>query len=101
MPIRTFLISFNQNDSDRIKIDGYNLITLDNPSDSKKGGVCVYYKKYISLYKRDDISTQDNCLVTKICWQNEKYFLSFLYRSPSQDKNDFENFCTNFDILLS
>ena len=101
MPIRTFLISFNQNDSDRIKIDGYNLITLDHPSDSKKGGVCVYYKKYISLYKRDDISTQDNCLVTKTCWQNEKYFLSFLYRSPSQDKNDFENFCTNFDILLS
>ena len=52
MPIRTFLISLNQNDSDRIKIDGYNLITLDHPSDSKKGGVCVYYKKYISLYKQ-------------------------------------------------
>ena len=62
----------------------------------------VFIIKSIYLFiNKDDISTKDNCVVTKICWQNEKYFLSFLYRSPSQDKNDFENFCTNFDILLS
>ena len=28
----------------RITIDGYNLIRSDHPSDSKKGGVCIYYK---------------------------------------------------------
>ena len=33
----TFLNSSIQNDDDRIKIDGYNLIRSDHPSDSKKG----------------------------------------------------------------
>ena len=71
----TFLNSSIQNDDDRIKIDGYNLIRSDHPSDSKKGGVCIYYKEHISLIKRDDICTLDNCLVTEICSQNEKCFV--------------------------
>ena len=33
-----------QNDDDRIKIDVYNLIRSDSPSDSKKGVVYIYYK---------------------------------------------------------
>ena len=61
----TFLNSSIQNDDDRIKIDGYNLIRSDHPSDSKKGGVCIYYKEHISHIKRDDICTLGNCLVTK------------------------------------
>ena len=97
----TFLNSSIQNDDDRIKIDGYNLIRSDHPSDSKKGGVCIYYKEHISLIKRDDICTLDNCLVTEIRSQNEKCFLTCLYRSPSQSHDEFENFCIKFDILLS
>ena len=71
----TFLNTSTQNDHDRIKIDGYNLIRSDHPNDSKKGGVCIYYKKNISLIKRDDICTLDNCLVTEICSQNYKVIL--------------------------
>ena len=52
----TFLNSSIQNNDDRIKIDGYNLIRSDHPSDSKKGGVCIYYKDHVSLIKRDDIA---------------------------------------------
>ena len=51
----TYLNSSIQKDDDRIKIDGYNLIRSDHPSDSKKGGVCIYYKDHVSLIKRDDI----------------------------------------------
>ena len=76
------------------------MIRSDHPSDSTKGGVCIYYKEHISLIKRDDISTLDNCLVTEICSQNEKCFLTCLYCSPSQSHNEFENFCIKFDILL-
>ena len=80
----TFLNSSVQNVDDRIKIDGHYLIRSDHPSDSKKGGVCIYYKEHISLIKRDDICTLDNCLVTEICSQNEKGFLTCLYRSPAK-----------------
>ena len=77
------------------------MIRSDHPSDSTKGGLCMYYKEHISLIKRDDICTLDNWLVTEIRSQNEKCFLTCLYRSPSQSRDEFENFCTNFDILLS
>ena len=74
---------------------------LDHLSDSKKGGVCIYYKVHMSRIKQDITCTLDNCLVTEIRSQNEKCFLTCLYRSPSQYQGDFENVCTNFDILLS
>ena len=69
-----------QSDDNRIKLDGYNLIRSDQPSDSKRGGVCIYYKEHIPLIKRDDICTLDNCLVTEIYSQNEKCFLTCIYR---------------------
>ena len=68
----TFLNSSIQSDDDKIKIDGYNLKRSDHSSGSKRGGVCIYYKEYIPLIKRDDLCTLDNCLVTEIRSQNEK-----------------------------
>ena len=97
----TFLNSFIQNDDDGIKIDGCYLIRVDHPINSKKGGVCFNYKEDVSLIKRDDICTLDNCLVTELRSQNEKCFLTCLYRLPSQSQDEFENFYIKFDILLS
>ena len=96
-----FLNSSIQSYDHKLKIDGYNLIRSDHPSDSKKGGVCIYYKEHITLIRRDDLCTLDNCLVTEIRSQNEKCFLTCAYRSPSQSEEEFEIFCTKFDILLS
>ena len=81
-------------------IEGYNVIRSDNPSDSKKGGVCVYYKGHIYLVRRDDLCTLSNCLITKIYLANEKCFLTCLYRSLSQTQHKFENFSTNLDTLM-
>ena len=60
----TFLNSSIQNDDDRIKKDGYKLIRSGQPSDSKKGGICIYCIERISLIKQDGIYTLGNCLVT-------------------------------------
>ena len=57
----TFLNSSVQTNDDRILIGGYNLIGAYHPSDSKRAGVCIYYKEHIPLIKRDDICTLDNC----------------------------------------
>ena len=80
-----FLNSSILSDDNRITIDGYNLIRSDHPSDSKTGGVCIYYKEHIPLILRDDINALDKCLVTEIRSQNEKCFLTCIYRSPSQN----------------
>ena len=76
----TFLNSSLDRDDDRFKIEGYNLIRSDNPSGLKKGGVCIYYKQHILLISRDDLCSLSNCLVTEICLENEKCFLTCLYR---------------------
>ena len=98
---KVFLNSSIQNNDCRIKVDGRNLMKSVHRSGSRKGGVCVYYKEHTSLIKRDDTCTLDNYLVTEIRSQNKTCFLTCLYRSPSQSQDEFENFCTNFDILLS
>ena len=97
----TFLTSDTQDDDEKIKIDGYSLIRADHPSDSKKGGVCIYYKEHIPLIKRDDLCMLDECLVTEIRSQNEKCFLTCIYRSPSQNCDEFDNFCLNFESILN
>ena len=101
MPNWNFLNSFIPSDDNRIKIDGYNLIRSDHTSDSKKGGVCIYHKEHIPLILWDDINSLDNCLVTEIRSENEKCFLTCIYRSPSQNQDEFKDFCTNLDILLN
>ena len=53
------------------------------------------------MIKRDDICTLDNCLVTEIRSQGEKDFLTEVYRSPGQNHDEFEDFCTKFDLLMS
>ena len=92
----TFLNSSIESNDDRISIDGYNLIRSDHPSDPKRGGVCIYYTEHIPLIKRDDICTLDNCLVMEIRSKGEKYFLTCIYRSPSQSHNVFKNFLRKF-----
>ena len=85
----------------RILIDGWDLIRSDHVSDSKKGGVCIYYKEHILLNKQDDICTLDYFLGTEICSQSEKCFLTCLYRSSCQNHEELENFYVDFDLLLS
>ena len=91
----TFLNSY------KLKIEGYNLIRSDHPSDSKKGGVCIHYKEHIPLIRHNDLCTSDNFLVTEIQSQSENCFLICVSRSLSQSQEEFKIFCTNSDILLN
>ena len=62
---------------------------------------CAVYKEHIPSTLRDDINTLDNCLITEIRSKNEKCFLSCIYRSPSNNQDEFKYFCTIFDILVN
>ena len=86
--------------NNRISIDGYNLIRTDHPSHSKRVGVCIYYKEYIPLIKRDEFCALDNCLMTEIRLQGEKCFLICVYCSQGQSHVELDNFCTQFDLFL-
>ena len=45
----TFLDSSIPTNDGRLSMKGYKLIRADNPSDSKKGGVGIYYKEFLAV----------------------------------------------------
>ena len=36
-------------DNDNLELPGYNLVRADNPSNTKRGGVCIYYHNSLPL----------------------------------------------------
>ena len=40
----TYLNSNTSDGEDNLKLAGYNLIRADHPSNTKRGGACIYYK---------------------------------------------------------
>ena len=37
------------NDDDSLEVPGYNLFRADHPSNTKRGGVCIYYRNSLPL----------------------------------------------------
>ena len=45
----TYLDSSTPSDDSNLGISGYTLVRSDHPSNSKRGGVCIYYKSFLPL----------------------------------------------------
>ena len=43
----TFLDTSIPNDENRINIAGYSMLRADQTNNTKKGGVCIYYKDFL------------------------------------------------------
>ena len=80
-------------------INGYNLIRADHPSNNKRGGVCIYYRESLAvqLVKTNNLS---QCLLCEVSITNEKGYAAVLYRSPSQNILEFDNFILSFEKML-
>ena len=96
----TFLnSSFESSDKD-LMIEGYNLIRSDHPSNTKRGGVCIYYKESLAV-RIVNITSLTECLVCEVTIQNKKGYVAVVYRSPSQSTSEFESFLSGLEDLLS
>ena len=45
----TYLDSSIPSDDDNLELPGYNLVRADNPTNTKRGGVCIYYHNSLPL----------------------------------------------------
>ena len=81
-------------------LEGYNLIRSDHPSNTKRGGVCIYYKESLAV-RLVDITCLPECLVCEVIIQNKKGYVAVMYRSPSQSSIEFESFLSGFEDMLS
>ena len=79
-------------DDPRLAIDGYRILRCDHPSDSRRGGVCIFYRDHLSLFRRPDLTSLDECLVCELKSGANLLFLCLCYRSPSQDADQFDIF---------
>ena len=78
---------------------GYNLFRSDHPSNSKRGGACVYYKSTLPL-RILNISNLDECINFEVSIANKICRFIHLYRSPSQKQDEFQEFKSNLEINL-
>ena len=74
-----------------MKISSYTLVRSDHPSNTKRGGVCLYYKNNLPL---------NECLTLELAVVDKTCNLVVLYRSPSQSQDEFETFSNNFEMTL-
>ena len=96
----TFLDSSITDDDPRISIKGYSIHRCDHPSNSRRGGVCIYFKDGLSLLKRSDLTSLEESLVCEVKTGSKKLFICHLYRSPSQNSDKFTLFKQKWEQTL-
>ena len=77
-------------------LNDYNMIRSDYTSNEKRGGICIFYKvtlgvRFVNL----------QCIICEVSIQNNKSYIVNVYRSTSQDANDFQNFLSNLETILN
>ena len=77
------------------QLNGYHIFRADHPSNTKRGGVCIYHKEYLGV-RLVKLSNLSQCIVSEIFLQNCKGYIAVVYRYPSKD-----NSSSHFDELLS
>ena len=96
----TFLDSSIPSNDERLNMKGYKLIRADNPSDSKKDGVGIYYKEFLAV-RPFEVKNLNECLIFEVSIKNKRGYVVSLYRSPSQTQDKFDIFLINFEKLIS
>ena len=78
----TFLDSSTPTNDERLSMKGYKLIRTDNPSDSKKGGVGIYYKDFLAVLPVE-VKNLNQCVIFEVSIKKKRGYVVSLYRLPS------------------
>ena len=97
----TFLDSSIETNKPKLNISGYILLRSDRPSNIKRGGVCMFYKDYLLVIRRDDLCTLTECIVVEINLGTKYLFFTCNYRSPCQTIDEFESYCQSLHLTLT
>ena len=97
---KTYLDSSVPYDDPRLHLSGYKLVTADNLSNSKWGGVGIYFKETLALQPVPTNSLKE-CLLLDVFIDNKKGSILSIYRSTSQSKEKFYDFLFSVDQLLN
>ena len=60
----------------------------------------MYYNDYLPIIRRDDLCALQESLVVEIKSGGQSCFFNYLYRTPTQNQDQFELFCGDLDLCL-
>ena len=84
-----------------LQLNSYHLIRVNHPSNTKRGGVCIYHKEGVSRCPSSKIIKPQSMYRLWSFLESCKGYNGVVYRSLGQDNTEFENFLSDFDELLS
>ena len=95
----TYLNFKTSPDDDNLEIPGNNIIRKNRPCNTKRGGVCVYYKNTLP-FKLINIKYLQECITfERRIWRKCCKFIC-LYRSPSQTNDKLKSLLKKFELTL-
>ena len=83
-----------------LEIDGYNLVSADNPNKIKRGEFCIYYMQSLPV-QVIGLPYFKEALLLGMTYNNKNAILFIIYRYPSQNNSEFDLFLFNFEKRLS
>ena len=83
-----------------ISIKGCSLVKADHPSNTKRGGVCIYYKESLGVCIIN-IPNLTESILCQVTINNKTGHVLVVYCSLSQSLDDFESFLSSFDQLIT
>ena len=88
--------------NDDIFIEGLSreIFRSDHPSNTKLGGICLYFREGLPIRRRTDLELLQEIIVTEITIARKKIFLVAVYHSPKQNSEQFENFVDRLQSTL-
>ena len=94
----------NLNDSVELPetlLNDFSFEPANHPSNSKHGGVGLFYKNSLPVNVRRDLSFEES-IVVELKFGRKKVFFTVLYRSPSLNhaSPEFQTFLLNFKNLF-
>ena len=93
----TYPDSITTFDDENFGITVYNLLRANHASSSKRDGICVYCKSSLAL-RIIDVHYLQECLIFEILIGGKSCNFIFLYRSPSQSSDSFEELADNLQL---
>ena len=91
--------SDTSDDDDNLKIAGYNLIRADHAPNTKRNGVCIYYKHSL-IFSLLNIHYLKECINFEISFESKICTFVSLSRSPAKSSDTFEDFADDFELKL-
>ena len=73
-------------------LDKYTFVHVNNPANTRRGGVGLFYKNYRPVVIRNDLSF-DESIVVELKFGRKKIFFTVLYRSCITTLLIFKPFC--------